>query len=99
MPAIAPRSSARGSPAAGTSIAADHALNFFFLNGDANRDGRVNLQDFNVLAANFGQPNRTFSQGDFTYDGTVNLLDFNVLASHFGQAVAARASSVTDELR
>jgi len=30
-------------------------LDFFFMNGDANRDRRVNLQDFNVLASRFGQ--------------------------------------------
>ena len=72
----------------GNALAADVVLDFTFINGDANRDGRVNLSDFNVLAANFGQSNRKFSQGDFTYDGQVNLGDFNVLASRFGQAVA-----------
>jgi hypothetical protein len=76
------------SDGAGNTLATDVVLDFTFINGDANRDGRVNLQDFNVLAANFGQSNRKFSQGDFTYDGQVNLGDFNVLASRFGQAVA-----------
>jgi hypothetical protein len=73
--------------AAGNAMAADYDLNFFFLAGDANRDRTVNLLDFNTLASNFGQPNRTFSQGDFNYDGAVNLLDFNILASHFGQSL------------
>ena len=73
--------------AAGQPMAADHVLEFFFLNGDANRDGRVNLADFNILASNFGGTNRTFSQGDFTYDGNVNLQDFNILASRFGTSV------------
>jgi uncharacterized delta-60 repeat protein len=77
--------------AAGQPMAADHALNFFFLNGDANRDGRVNLQDFNRLAGNFGLSNRTFSQGDFNYDTVVNLQDFNILAGRFGQVVAPDA--------
>jgi hypothetical protein len=65
-------------------MAADATGDFFFLRGDANRDRRVNLQDFNILAANFGQSPRTFGQGDFTYDGTVNLQDFNALATRFG---------------
>ena len=39
----------------------------------ANRDRRVNLADFNILAGNFGQPNRIFSQGDFNYDINRNL--------------------------
>jgi probable HAF family extracellular repeat protein len=74
--------------ASGTPMPGDVTLDFFFLNGDANRDGAVNLADFNVLAANFGQSNRTFSQGDFNYDGIVNLQDFNLLASRFGVSVA-----------
>ncbi len=65
----------------------DVVFDFFFLMGDANRDARVNLDDFNVLAANFGQAPRDFTQGDFNYDGTVNLEDFNVLAGRFGQVV------------
>jgi hypothetical protein len=63
-------------------------LDFFFLRGDANRDRRVNLADFNILASNFGQSNRNFAQGDFNYDGQVNLSDFNLLAARFGQAIA-----------
>jgi hypothetical protein len=41
--------------------------------GDANCDKRVNLQNFNVLAGDFRQPNRTFSPGEFNYDGQVKL--------------------------
>jgi probable HAF family extracellular repeat protein len=81
----------------GTPMAQDHILNFFFLNGDANRDARVNLQDFNVLAASFGQSGRTFSQGDFSYDGQVNLVDFNILASRFGAAIAPSARPVAED--
>jgi hypothetical protein len=73
----------------GTPMAVDVVFDFFFLNGDANHDGRVNLLDFNILAANFGQSPRDFSQGDFNYDGTINLNDFNALAGNFGHAVAA----------
>jgi acetyl esterase/lipase len=57
--------------------------------GDATRDGRVNLDDFNVLAANFGHNNRGWRQGDFTADGIVNLDDFNLLAANFGFTGAA----------
>ena len=70
----------------------DSAVDFHVLAGDANRDGFVNLQDFNILATNFGQSNRPFTDGDFNYDGNVNLLDFNILASHFGQQVAPASS-------
>jgi plastocyanin len=55
--------------------------------GDANLDGIVNLSDFNALAANFGQSNRTWEQGDFNEDGSVNLTDFNLLAANFGKEI------------
>jgi hypothetical protein len=74
---------------AGAPMVADVVFDFFFLRGDANHDGRVNLQDFNILAANFGQMPRTFSQGDFNYDSIVNLQDFNLLAGRFGQMLSA----------
>ena len=61
--------------------------------GDANADGRVNLDDFNTLAANFGKSGRSWFEGDFTHDGVVNLNDFNVLAANFG--VQASGPNVT----
>jgi hypothetical protein len=75
----------------GTPLAANHVFAFFFLNGDANRDGRVNLADFNTLASNFGLSGKNFTQGNFDYDafGIVNLADFNILAARFGTALAA----------
>jgi ELWxxDGT repeat protein len=85
--------------AAGNALAQDHTLDFFFLNADANRDRRVNLQDFNLLAANFGQSNRTFSQGDFNYDGQVNLGDFNLLAQQFGTSLAPHAGAAAGAAR
>jgi lysozyme len=66
----------------------DYALDFFFLRGDANADGMVDLFDFNILSANFGQSPRDFTQGDFDYSGTVDLSDFNTLAQRFGTSVA-----------
>jgi hypothetical protein len=49
----------------------------------------VNLNDFNILASNFGQSGTTFSQADFSYDGITNLDDFNILAGKFGAALAS----------
>ena len=74
-------------------VGGTNVMNFFFLLGDANHDGTVNLIDFNTLAANFGQTGKDFSGGDFTYDGSVDLADFNLLAAHFGTSVAPAAFS------
>lgn len=63
---------------------------FFFLNGDANRDRSVNIDDFSVLAGRFNQPGN-FGQGDFTFDGITNIDDFSVLASKFNRTLPAPA--------
>ncbi len=71
----------------GNAMQSNFLFNFFVLTGDADHDGRVNLVDFNVLAANFGQSGRDGSTGDFDFDGDCDLDDFNVLAGKFGTAI------------
>jgi hypothetical protein len=73
------------------------ALRALRLQGDANFDGRVNLNDFNVLAANFGTTGTaTWQAGDFNFDGNVNLNDFNLLAANFGQVIGGPSVSSGD---
>jgi hypothetical protein len=78
---------------AGNPLAAGSSFNFFFINGDANRDRQVNSDDFNILATNFGHLGKNFSQGNFNYDagGAVTSDDFNILATNFGLSVAAQS--------
>lgn len=53
--------------------------------GDITGNGTVGLDDFAILAANFGAgPGATLAQGDLNGDGFVNLADFNILATNFG---------------
>ncbi|TVQ77045.1 MAG: hypothetical protein EA380_07815, partial [Phycisphaeraceae bacterium] len=60
--------------------------------GDINGDGQVNLDDFVILAANFGTTSgATSEQGDLNGDGSVNLSDFVILASNFGNTCASRS--------
>lgn len=49
--------------------------------GDANGDGQVNLQDLNILLSQFGLES---TGGDLNGDGMVNLQDLNILLSNFG---------------
>lgn len=60
-----------------------------FLDSDFNKDGNVDLQDFNILKGNFGSTNGTMATGDANMDGNVDLQDFNVLKGQFGQSAAA----------
>jgi len=64
--------------------------------GDANVDQRVDLTDFNVLAANFGSTNADWWHADFNGDERVNLDDFNILAAHFGQSAGASGPTSDD---
>jgi hypothetical protein len=79
----------------GTALPANHVFDFFVMTADANHDARVDLDDFNRLAQNFGQTPRDASQGDFNYDGTVNLDDFNILAQRFGTVLPAARGGAT----
>ena len=65
----------------------------FALYGDADGDGGVSINDFNALAANFGQAAGKFwVDGDFDYDGGVSINDFNRLAANFGRVLGAPAA-------
>ncbi len=64
--------------------------------GDADLNAVVNLDDFNRLAANFGQSNRFWSQGDFNYNMIVNLDDFNLLAANFGLSAGPNGPTPQD---
>jgi hypothetical protein len=74
----------------------------FFVNGDFNRDRKVNLADFGIYKANTGQYDgvttvATFEQGDANGDGLVNLADFGIVRGQFGTNVE-RAPSYPGEV-
>ncbi len=71
----------------GEPMESNFEFKFRFLRGDVNGDAKVDRNDFNTFAANFGRKGATFSQGDFDYDGQVDLEDFNLLAGQFGKVI------------
>lgn len=78
------------SPLASMMVASTVADHFsgppFFNFGDVNHDGKVDLFDFVILKANFGNfgPGVTRADGDVTGDMIVGLDDFVVLKKWFG---------------
>jgi GH18 family chitinase len=90
-------SGATVSDPAGNPLGGEYVHPFTFLNGDANLDGQVNSDDFNILASNFGQPGNFFD-GDFSYNGVVNSDDFNILASRFGMSAASTTFAATTRI-
>lgn len=71
----------------------------YTLAGDATLDGAVNINDFSLLAANFGRLGKRWASGDFDYDGTVTIGDFSLLAANFGKVLpqgGLRSASVPE---
>jgi hypothetical protein len=96
---FAERSALASVPGIFGAVDADALLVRYTRYGDADVNGLVNLDDFNRLAANFGQSNRFWYQGDFTYNGIVNLDDFNRLAANFGMMVGPEGPAPQDWAR
>ena len=55
--------------------------------GDANGDGKVDVNDLTIVLANFGQTGMVWSQGEFTGDGTVDVNDLTIVLANFGQSI------------
>jgi hypothetical protein len=60
------------------------------LAGDANDDGRVDLEDLNAVRNNFGAVG-VGKPGDANVDGLVDLTDLNLVRNHFGSVQGAAA--------
>ena len=72
--------------AAGDMLDPGSSIGFLFttpLAGDANGDSTVDLQDFSILKANFGQPG-DLAEGNFNGDSVIDLQDFGILKANFG---------------
>lgn len=66
--------------------------------GDANLDGKVNLEDLAKLATNFDQTNVGWGEGDFTGDREVDLSDLAKLATNYGFNGAGSGSGAAEQL-
>ena len=53
--------------------------------GDANSDGKVDFEDFLILANHFGNVDAVWAEGDFDGDTQVRFEDFLVLSKNFGR--------------
>ena len=62
--------------------------------GDANLDGKVDVNDLTIVLAHFGQSGASWASGDFTGDGKVDVNDLTIVLAHFGQTLAASAPAM-----
>ena len=61
--------------------------------GDANLDGRVDINDLTIVLSHFGKTGMTWTQGEFTGDGTVDINDLTDVLSNFGHSTAPAAGT------
>ncbi len=65
------------------------------LPGDANTDGKVDINDLTIVLANYGQSSgMRWSTGDFNNDGKVDINDLTIVLANYGHSVGAADSGV-----
>ena len=79
----------------GTTTAGNtHGFELHLLPGDANLDGRVDVNDLTIVLTDFGKTaGMAWGSGDFNGDGRVDVNDLTILLSSFGQSLAASSLS------
>ena len=63
--------------------------------GDANGDGRVDINDLTIVLAHYGQTGQTWADGEFTGDGTVNINDLTIVLANYNQSIASAAGNLS----
>ena len=59
--------------------------------GDANTDGRVDINDLTRVLTNYNQTGMAWSNGDFNADGKVDINDLTIVLTHYNQSVGSAA--------
>lgn len=72
---------------AGQHLVANANLGFFSLQGDINRDGKVDIVDLGILSTDWQKSGMNWGQGDLNGDGTVDIVDLGILSTNWQQTV------------
>jgi hypothetical protein len=64
------------------------------LPGDANLDGRVDINDLTIVLAHYGQNGMSWATGDFNGDGKVDINDLTIVLANYGHASGASAGGI-----
>jgi uncharacterized protein (DUF2141 family) len=57
--------------------------------GDANGDGRVDINDLTVVLTNYGKTGMVWNQGDLNGDGKVDINDLTIVLTNYGTTYGA----------
>jgi hypothetical protein len=70
----------------GRSIQSGDVLVMYTYGGDANLDGKINIDDYGLIDSHVGQSGTVFGwrNGDFNYDGKINIDDYGIIDGNIG---------------
>ena len=68
---------------------------YSLLPGDANADGKVDINDLTIVLAHYNQTGMTWSQGEFTGSGTVDINDLTIVLAHYNQTAGSSAATLS----
>jgi hypothetical protein len=71
---------------AGQTVTGSDTLVMFTYGGDANLDGKINIDDYGLIDSHVGQSGSAFGwhNGDFNYDGKINIDDYGIIDANIG---------------
>jgi autotransporter-associated beta strand protein len=72
-----------GGPA-GVSVASGDVLVMYTYGGDANLDGKLNIDDYSRIDLNVNLGISGWYNGDFNYDGKINVDDYGIIDTNIG---------------
>ena len=67
---------------------------YYRLPGDANLDGKVDINDLTIVLAHYNQTGMTWSQGEFTGDGKVDVNDLTIVLANYNTSDASPAAAI-----
>ena len=79
----------------GQTVSADDVLVMFTYGGDANLDGKINIDDYGRIDGNVASSGSVFGwfNGDFNYDGKINIDDYGIIDGNINSQGAPLSSS------
>ena len=63
------------------------------LPGDANGDGKVDINDLTIVLSNYNQSGVNWNEGDFTGTGKVDINDLTIVLAHYNQSVSSAVAA------
>ena len=61
--------------------------------GDANLDGRVDINDLSIVLVHYNQTGMPWAQGEFTGSGTVDINDLSIVLAHYNQTLGSSVAA------